>query len=289
MKLGATFPQTEIGNDPAVIRDFAQAAEGLGYDYLLVYDHVLGADPDRPGGWSGPYNVATAFHEPFVLFGYLAALTSTIELATGVIILPQRQTALVAKQVAELDILSGGRIRLGIGSGWNPVEYVALNEDFHNRGARQAEQVEVMRLLWENDCVDYEGRWHRIDKAGIRPRPGRRIPIWFGGSDERMLKRMARLGDGWMLNRPPTEDSIAAINRVRNWVKEVGRDPGAFGIQGTVGYQAGPERWPEHMQRWRDLDASHVGVVTMNAGLTSPQDHIEAIRTFKEAVSQASP
>jgi probable F420-dependent oxidoreductase len=233
--------------------------------------------------------VATAFHEPFVLFGYLAALTSTIELATGVIILPQRQTALVAKQVAELDILSGGRIRLGIGSGWNPVEYVALNEDFHNRGARQAEQVEVIRLLWENDCVDYEGRWHRIDKAGIRPRPDRRIPIWFGGSDERMLKRMARLGDGWMLNRPPTEDSIAAINRVRSRVKEAGRDPGAFGIQGMVGYQAGPERWPEHMQRWRDLDASHVGVVTMNAGLTSPQDHIEAIRTFKEAVSQASP
>jgi probable F420-dependent oxidoreductase len=284
MELGATFPQTEIGNDPAVIRDFAQAAEQLGYDYLLAYDHVLGADPDRPGGWNGPYNVATTFHEPFVLFGYLAACTSRIELATGVIIVPQRQTALVAKQVAELDILSGGRIRLGIGTGWNAVEYEALNEDFHNRGARQAEQVEVMRLLWENDTVDYKGRWHRIDRAGIRPRPQRRIPIWFGGSDERMLKRMARLGDGWMVNRPPTDDTIAAVDRVRGWVKEAGRDPGAFGLQGMIGYQAGPERWPDQMQRWRDLDASHVGVVTMSAGLASPRDHIDAIRRFKEAM-----
>ena len=284
MKLGAVFPQTEIGDDPAVIRDFAQAAENLGYDYLLAYDHVLGADPERPGGWNGPYNVATTFHEPFVLFGYLAAATSRIELATGVIILPQRQTALVAKQVAELDVLSGGRIRLGIGTGWNAVEYEALNEDFHNRGAREAEQVEVMRLLWENDTVDYTGRWHRIDKAGIRPRPSRRIPIWFGGSDERMLKRAARLGDGWMLNRPPSDETVENINRVRAWVKEAGRAPESFGIQGSIGYQAGPERWPDQLERWRGLDASHLSLITMNAGLGSPRDHIEALRKFKESV-----
>ena len=283
MKLGVVFPQTEIGRDPSAVRDFAQAAEELGYDYLLAYDHVLGADPNRPGGWNGPYNVATNFHEPFVLFGWLAALTSRIELTTGVIILPQRQTALVAKQVAELDILTGGRIRLDIGTGWNAVEYEALGEDFHNRGARQAEQVEVMRLLWENDVVDYTGRWHRIDKAGMQSRPSRRIPVWFGGSDERVMKRMARLGDGWMMNRQPDDAGTAAIAQVRQWVKEAGRDPGAFGIQGSIGYQAGPGKWPAQLQRWRDLDASHVGVITMNAGLGGPRDHIEAIRKFKDA------
>ena len=284
MKLGVTFPQTEIGSDPSVVRDFAQAAEDLGYDYLLAYDHVLGADPTRPGGWTGPYSVDTNFHEPFVLFGWLAGLTSRIELTTGVIILPQRQTALVAKQVAELDILSGGRIRLGIGTGWNAVEYESLNEDFHNRGIRQAEQVEVMRLLWENDVVDYTGRWHRIDRAGIKPRPTRRIPVWFGGSDERALRRMARIGDGWMMNRQPDDAGSANIARVRQWVKDEDRDPNSFGIQGSIGYQAGPEKWPAQMQRWKDLQASHVGVITMNAGLAGPRDHIEAIRKFKEGV-----
>lgn len=284
MKLGVTFPQTEIGSDPSVVRDFAQAAEDLGYDYLLAYDHVLGADPTRPGGWTGPYNVDTNFHEPFVLFGWLAGLTSRIELTTGVIILPQRQTALVAKQVAELDILSGGRIRLGIGTGWNAVEYESLNEDFHNRGIRQAEQVEVMRLLWENDVVDYTGRWHRIDRAGIKPRPTRRIPVWFGGSDERAFRRMARIGDGWMMNRQPDDAGSANIARVRQWVKDEGRDPASFGIQGSIGYQAGPEKWPTQMQRWKGLQASHVGVITMNAGLAGPRDHIEAIRKFKEGV-----
>lgn len=284
MKLGVTFPQTEIGSDPSVVRDFAQAAEDLGYDYLLAYDHVLGADPTRPGGWTGPYNVDTNFHEPFVLFGWLAGLTSRIELTTGVIILPQRQTALVAKQVAELDILSGGRIRLGIGTGWNAVEYESLNEDFHNRGIRQAEQVEVMRLLWENDVVDYTGRWHRIDRAGIKPRPTRRIPVWFGGSDERAFRRMARIGDGWMMNRQPDDAGSANIARVRQWVKDEGRDPASFGIQGSIGYQAGSEKWPTQMQRWKGLQASHVGVITMNAGLAGPRDHIEAIRKFKEGV-----
>lgn len=284
MKYGATFPQTEIGHDPAAVRDFAVAAEELGYDYLLVYDHVLGADPNRPGGWRGVYDVNTTFHEPFVLFGYLAAATSRIELATGVLILPQRQTALVAKQVAELDVLSGGRIRLGVGTGWNDVEYVALNEDFHNRGARQAEQIEVMRLLWENDVVDYQGRWHRIDRAGIKPRPGRRIPVWFGGSDERMLRRAARLGDGWMLNAVPNDATRAAVEKVRELVAAEGRDAAAFGIQGSVPFNAGPEKWGAQVDKWRDLDATHVSLITMNSGLESPAAHIDAIRRYREAL-----
>ena len=284
MKIGVVFPQSEIGSDPAVIRDFAQAAESLGYSHLLVYDHVLGAHPDRDPRLSGPYTNETQFHEPFVLFGYLAGQTTTLGLVTGIIILPQRQTALVAKQAAEVDILSGGRLRLGIGTGWNPVEYEALNEDFHNRGKRQEEQVEVLRKLWTEPLVDYTGKWHRIDRASISPLPGRSIPIWFGGTDERVMKRAARLGDGMIPQFAPNDAGKAALARLDDYLAENGRDRSSFGIEAQVSLAAGPEKWAAHAQSWRELGADYICVRTMNAGLRSPQDHIDAIRRYKAEV-----
>ena len=212
MRFGVVFPQTEIGADPLVIRDFAQAAEALGYHHILAYDHVIGANPASRPGWRPPYSHRDSFHEPFVLFGYLASLTKNIELVTGIIILPQRQTVLVAKQAAALDVLSGGRLRLGIGIGWNPVEYEALGENFKNRGRRCEEQVEVMRKLWTQELVSFEGKWHKITDAGLNPLPIQKpIPIWFGGTDDRALRRLARLGDGWFPQLRPDQTCQAAI------------------------------------------------------------------------------
>jgi probable F420-dependent oxidoreductase len=285
MKIGVVFPQNEIGSDPAVIRDYAQAVEALGYSHLLIYDHVLGADPNREPRLTGPYTDQTPFHEPFVLFGYLAALTSRIELVTGIIILPQRQTALVAKQAAEVDILSGGRLRLGIGTGWNYVEYDALGENFHNRGKRQEEQVEVLRKLWAEPSVDFTGNWHRIDRASILPRPGRQIPIWFGGNDERVFRRAARIGDGLIPQFAPNDAGKERLAQIRDYVREAGRDPAAFGIEAQVGYGVGPDKWQEHAESWRALGADYICVRTMNCGLNTPQEHLDAIRLYKEAVS----
>ncbi|MBA4179072.1 MAG: LLM class F420-dependent oxidoreductase [Anaerolinea sp.] len=284
MQIGVVFPQSEIGSDPSVIKDFAQAAEALGYSHLLAYDHVLGAHPDREPRLTGPYTHETPFHEPFVLFGYLAAVTSTLGLVTGIIILPQRQTALVAKQAAQVDILSGGRLRLGIGTGWNYVEYDALNEDFHNRGKRQEEQVELLRKLWTEPLVDYTGRWHRIDRAGLKPLPGRSIPIWFGGNDERVMKRAARIGDGIIPQFAPNDAGKAALERLDQYLAENGRDRSGFGIEAQVALAAGPEKWAAHAESWRQLGANYICVRTMNAGLDSPADHIEAIRRYKAEV-----
>ena len=280
MQTGVVFPQSEIGSDPAVIRDFAQAVESLGYSHLLVYDHVLGAQPDREPRLTGPYTHETSFHEPFVLFGYLAAATRRIGLVTGIIILPQRQTALVAKQAAEVDILSGGRLRLGIGTGWNYVEYDALNEDFHNRGKRQEEQVELLRRLWTEPVVDFTGKWHRIDRAGIKPLPGRQIPIWFGGGDERVLKRAARLGDGIIPLFAPNDAGKAALERLWGYLAENGRDRSSFGLEAQVNYGVGPDKWADHANSWRDLGADYVCLRTMNAGLDTPQAHIDAIKRY---------
>src|SRR5438105_2091500 len=194
MRIGVVFPQTEIGSDPSVIRDYAQAAESIGYKHLLVYDHVLGASTEHRPDWRGPYTSETPFHEPFVLFGYLAAITQQLELVMGVLVLPQRQTALVAKQAAEVDVLSGGRLRLGVGIGWNQVEYEALGEDFHNRGKRIEEQITLLRELWTEPVVDFTGRWHRVAEAGVNPLPMQRpIPIWMGGYADVVLERAGRM------------------------------------------------------------------------------------------------
>ncbi len=286
MRLGAIFPTTEIGDDPAQIRAFAQAVEAMGYDHILAFDHVLGADPDRPGGWRGPYTIDTPFHEPFVLFGYLAALTTRVELVTGVIILPQRQTALVAKQAAELDVLSGGRLRLGVGLGWNAVEYEALGESFANRGRRIEEQAEVMRLLWTQKRVDFKGRWHTIDAAGLNPMPVQRpIPLWFGGFAEKAIERIARIGDGWFPLQPLGDEMRAAIERLRDYAAKAGRPPDAVGIEGRVAVgQGGPDDWAATARQWRELGATHFTVHTMNAGYTSLDQHLDALRRFKELV-----
>lgn len=284
MKIGVVFPQSEIGSDPAVIKDFAQAVESLGYSHLLAYDHVLGAVPEREPRLTGPYTHETLFHEPFVLFGFLAAHTQRIELVTGIIILPQRQTALVAKQAAEVDILSGGRLRLGVGTGWNYVEYDALNENFHNRGKRQEEQVELLRKLWAEPVVDFSGKWHRIDRAGLKPLPGRRIPIWFGGNDERVFERAARLGDGLIPQFPPNDAGKATLEHINALLAKNGRSRADFGIEAQLNYAAGPEKWAAHADSWRQLGADYVCVRTMNAGLETPQDHIDAIRRYKAEV-----
>ncbi|MCY3602366.1 MAG: LLM class F420-dependent oxidoreductase [Chloroflexi bacterium] len=279
MQIGAIFPQTEIGSDPSVIRDFAQTAEGLGYSHILAYDHVLGALPEREPRLWGPYTHESAFHEPFVLFGYLAAITERVELVTGVIILPQRQTALVAKQAAEVDILSGGRLRLGIGTGWNYVEYDSLNEDFTNRGKRQEEQVEVLRQLWDEPIVDFDGNWHRIDRAGLKPLPGRRIPIWLGGFSDPAFRRAARIGDGFVFGNG-SPDARNTVETIRGYLQEEGRDSGSFGFEAMMNYGDGPENWAAEVERWRETGVDYVSMRTMNAGLESPRDHIEALERY---------
>ena len=258
MQIGVVFPQLEIGNDPVAIRDYAQAAESLGYDHLLVYDHVLGANRETHEWLRGPYRHPDAFHEPFVLFGYLAGLTQKIELVTGILILPQRQTALVAKQAAEVDVLSKGRLRLGIGIGWNSVEYEALNEDFTNRGRRSEEQIEVMRALWTNDLVTFKGRWHAITDAGTNPLPVQRpIPIWFGGYDDRVLRRIGRIGDGWIIaggGSTPTPQTISAVERVKGYTQDAGRDPSAMGFEKVIGYgDATLGKGIETVREWKTL------------------------------------
>jgi len=283
MRYGVVFPQTEIGKDPSAIRDFAQAAEELGYHHLLAYDHVVGANPASRPGWRPPYTYKDMFHEPFVLFGYLAGLTKRIELVTGVIILPQRQTVLVAKQAAALDVLSGGRLRLGIGIGWNPVEYEALGENFKNRGRRSEEQVDVMRKLWTQELVTFEGEWHKITDAGLNPLPIQRpIPIWFGGGHDQTLRRVARLGDGWFPLLGPDDKCRAMIEKIRAYTREAGRDPRSVGIEGRIMIgQGSPEQWTKEIQAWKELGATHVTANTMKAGFSSPSGHVEAIRRFR--------
>lgn len=284
MRIGVVFPQTEIGSDPAAIRDYAQTAEGLGFTHVLAYDHVLGANPDRPGGFTGPYTYQTPFHEVFVLFSYLAGLTQQLEFVTGVLILPQRQTALVAKQAASLDVLSGGRLRLGVGLGWNKVEYVGLNEDFHNRGKRMEEQIVLLRQLWSEPLMDFEGKWHTIPDAGINPLPIQRpIPIWFGGRDERALRRATRLGDGWLPNQrsvSEAKDSLALLDRL---LEEAGRSRDDFGLEPRIAYGAGdPKTWEMAVHDWMTEGATHLSFNTMGSGFKTPQEHIQAIQKFAE-------
>lgn len=287
MQLGAIFPQTEIGADPGAVRDFAQAAEALGYEHLLVFDHVLGADASKRESWERPYSHTDLFHEPFVLFGYLAAFTETIQMTTGILILPQRQTALVAKQAAAVDVLTGGRLRLGVGIGWNDVEYEALGEKFANRGRRSEEQIELMRLLWTQEVVNYDGRYHKVTHAGINPLPVQRpIPIWFGGGAPKVVDRIGRLGDGWFPQFKPDGQGQEQIAQMKEIAVGSGRDPEAIGIEGRVSISEGnPDEWNKTAAAWGEVGATHLSVNTMRAGLSGPDEHIEAIRRFKEAVT----
>ena len=287
MQVGVTFPQSEIGADPKAIRDYAQAAEDLGYEHLLAYDHVLGADPSNREGWRG-YTHKTMFHEPLTLFCFLAAITKRIELVSGVIVLPQRQTALVAKQAAEVDVLSNGRLRLGVGIGWNAVECEALGEEFSTRGARIEEQIDVMRLLWTREVVSYKGKYHRIDEAGINPLPVQRpIPVWMGARADVGLRRTARVADGWFPLGPPDDRMQEAIKRLREYVEEAGREPESVGIEARLDVGRVPqEEWIEQTEAWRSLGVTHISVNTMNVGLGSPHEHVETIRRYKEALGE---
>lgn len=287
MKIGVVFPQTELGSDPVVARDYVQAIEGMGYDHLLIYDHVLGADPDRPGGWTRAYDVNTNFHEPLVFYGYLAGLTRELELVTNVIILPQRQTALVAKQAAEVDVLSGGRMRLGVGLGWNQVEYQALNEDFETRGRRVVEQIEVMRRLWSQGTVDFQGKYHTIDKAGIRPMPVQRpIPVWMGGGHPAVIRRIARHADGWF-PQMPLDQAPPMLDELWQQVEAAGRKREDVGIEARAeaGRMQSPGDYEAFIEGWQGLGATHMGISTMGAGYTSPAEHLAELQRFKEIVT----
>jgi probable F420-dependent oxidoreductase len=284
MKIGVVFPQTEFPPDAIAVRDYAQAVEGLGFSHLHAYDHILGANPERPGGWKGPYTFLHPFFEPFILFSYLAGLTQKIEFGTSILILPQRQTALVAKQAATLDVLSNGRLRLGVGNGWNEVEYIALGENFHNRGKRLEEQVRLMRLLWTQPLVKFEGRWHTIPDAGINPLPIQRpIPIWFGGTDDRVLRRMARIGDGWMVNFRTFEQAQPAIETLTRYLDEAGRDKASFGIEARLNMNLiGPDGWSNFIHAWEELGATHLTVNTMGCGFETSSAHIATLKQFAE-------
>jgi probable F420-dependent oxidoreductase len=286
MQLGVIFPQTEIGADPKAVRDFVQAAEDMGYAHLIVFDHVLGADTRHHTNWQGPYTKDDMFHEPFVLYGYLAAITQRLELVTAVIILGQRQTALVAKQAAEVDVLSGGRLRLGVGIGWNAVEYEALNENFHDRGKRSEEQLEVLRALWTQDNVDFHGRWHHITHASINPLPVQRpIPLWLGGRAEAVVERVGRLADGWFPQFPPDEQGRATLERMRGYARAAGRNPATIGVEGRISLANDPPgTWSKLAEDWSALGATHLSVNTMRAGLTTPSAHIDAMRRFYQTI-----
>lgn len=286
MKMGVVFPQTEFKPDPIAVRDYAQAVEDLGFNHIYVYDHVLGANPERPGGWSGTYTFKNAFFEPFVLFAYLASITKKLEFTTGILILPQRQTALVAKQAATLDVISNGRLRLGVGLGWNEVEYIALGENFHNRGKRLEEQVALLRLLWTQPLVNFEGTWHNIPDAGINPLPVQQpIPIWFGGTDDRALYRAARLADGWLINLRTIEQAQPKLETLLRYLEEVGRDRSSFGFEPRLNMNLiGQDGWDDFVHAWEGLGATHLSVNTIGCGFETTTDHIKALKRFASAI-----
>lgn len=286
MKIGVVFPQTEYGADPAAIRDYAQTAENLGFSHILAYDHVLGANPDRPGGWGGPYTYQSPFHEPFVLFSFMAAVTGTIGFITGILILPQRETVLVAKQAATFDVLSNGRFRLGVGLGWNPVEYEALHQDFHRRGRRIEEQVTLLRRLWTEPLVTFHGRWHTITDAGLNPLPVQRpIPIWFGGHADAVLRRVAQMGDGWLPNYRTAADASPSLEKLDFYLAQAGRNRAGIGLEARIAYGEGnPDDWNRLMAGWQAVGATHLSLNTMGRGFDTPAAHLAALRTFAQAV-----
>jgi len=294
MKIGAIFPTTEIGSDPAVVRDWAQAAEGLGFSHIITYDHVLGAEHEgRDPKLMGPYTEDNPFHEPFVLFGYLAGVTSRVELCTGVLILPQRQTTLVAKQAAEVDVLSGGRLRLGVGTGWNWVEYDALDVPWAERGRRLDEQVDVLRKLWQTKTIDFEGDFHHIARAGILPLPTRPIPIWFGGFSDSAFQRAARMGDGFQFGAAGPVFR-AQWEQVKAALKKEGRSLEGFGAEISVDFSQGPDAWREELEAWQKAGGTHFSLRAMDTaaelvgakhvGYSGPRSYIDALEQFAKVV-----
>src|SRR6202030_3139730 len=283
MRVGAVLPQTEIGADAGAVRAYAQRVEELGFAHVLAYDHVVGADRRVHAEWNGPYDMNTTFHEPLVTFGYLAGLTTSLELVTGIVILPQRQAVLVAKQAAEVDLLSRGRLRLGVGLGWNAVEYEALGEDFSTRGKRCEEQVELMRKLWTEQTVTYHGTYHRVTGAGLAPLPVQQpIPVWFGASSPRACRRSGRLGDGWFPMVGPGPKLEQARQELAHAATEAGRDPAQIAMEGRVSWNGNADDLAAGLRVWAEAGASHISINTMKAGLASVGDHVAALTTAAE-------
>jgi probable F420-dependent oxidoreductase len=290
MNIGVTFPRDGLRNDPSLIRDFAQAAESLGYAHIHAGDHVLGR--------SGLQDSGRPIIDPFILFPHLAAVTTTIRFFAGIMVLPQRQTALVARQAANIDVMCGGRLEVAFSVGWNAAEYEALNENFHNRGRRMDEQIEVLRLLWTQPSVDFSGRFHRVDHLGVNPLPIQQpIPIWMAGYDERALHRIARLADGWFPHSPPgvapgagPEIVGETLARLRSYLVDEGRDVAAFRINGTIRMlDRSPEQWRSSLEAWRAAGASHATLSTITSPDQTPDDHLEAMRRFREEVMAGMP
>ncbi len=282
MRIGVVLPQTEIGPAVSAVRAYGEGVEDLGFQHVLAYDHVVGADPEIHRPWKGPYDVDTQFHEPFVLFGFLAGCTS-LALITGITILPQRQTALVAKQAAEVDLLTRGGFRLGIGIGWNPVEYEALGQDFATRGRRLEEQVGLLRRYWTERSVTTSGEFDRVTGAGLAPLPVQRpIPIWFGGRSTRAYERMGRLADGWLPLVQPGEQLEAARAVIAESALAAGRDPGLIGMEGRVNWQGDADDVALQVERWRQVGATHLSINTMGAGLATVDDHLDALAAVSE-------
>jgi probable F420-dependent oxidoreductase len=287
IQLGAFFPTRDMPADRVAIRDWAQAAEGMGFDYVEVSDHVLGADRKALPKFEGPYDVDDSFHETFTTLSYIAAVTEKVGLASGVLILPQRQTALVAKQAAQLDVLCGGRLRRGVGVGWNPVEYEALGQDWTTRGRRQAEQVELMNRLWTERVVTFDGQFDHAHHAGLKPMPIQRpIPVWFGGGADATLRRAAKLGQGWIPRGNPNEKAGAQIADLRRYLREAGRDAGAFGIECWIrsGATVAPGEWRRSFDKWRALGATHATFYSSGQGIGTPDKQIAAMRAFIGAI-----
>ncbi len=286
MQFGAIFPQMDGALSRSEIRLWVEGVEALGFDYVLVYEHVLGADPEGRPGWTG-LTYDTPFHEPLTLIAHMAGISATLGFATGVLVLPQRQTALVAKQAAAADILTDGKLRLGVGVGWNAVEYEALGQDFTTRGRRCDEQIDLLRRLWTESVVDYAGEHHRIDRAGINPRPIQRpIPVWVGGDSPAAMRRVARLGDGWLPHGRPGEDLDARISQVRALAEQAGRDAEAIGIEGRIVLRDISENaLSREVAGWRATrGTTHLGIDTHRMGFRSAKDHLEALERFVNAV-----
>ena len=285
MKIGIVYPQNELHGDPSAVRRIGRAVEDLGFDHLLAYDHVLGAvHADRTPPLTGPYTERDPFHDPFVMFAHLAGITERIHFATGILVLPQRQTALVARQAADVDLLSGGRLRLGVGVGWNRVEYEALGQDFRTRGARQEEQIRLLRRLFTESVVDFSGRFDRVDRAALVPKPAKPVPIWLGGSSEAAFDRAARLADGFIFFGGGS-DTVHAWTRLRDRVRGLGRSVEDFGADYVALPRGGMGELTGEVDAWREAGGTHVSVVTMGVGLDSVDGHIDHIASVAHALN----
>ncbi|MDF9745811.1 LLM class F420-dependent oxidoreductase [Natrinema salsiterrestre] len=286
MEIGTVLPQLEIGHDPETIADYARRVEGSGYEHVLAYDHVLGVNPDRED-WDGPYDYESTFHEPLTTYSYLAGQTDELTFMTGILVLPQRQTALVAKQAAQLDRFTDGRFRMGVGVGWNEPEYVALGEAFSRRGRRIEEQVDVLRRLWTDDLVEFEGEFHEIPDAGIRPLPVQQpIPIWMGGMAEPVKRRVARIADGWLPQFQPGDEAEAHLADLSEYAEDAGRDPDEIGLGGRM-YAVPDEEdeWIDRAQAWRDLGADYLSITTMYQGLEG-EEHAAHVERVAEVLAE---